>query len=183
MRSTGRSSGFERTARSRKAMINACPLCNQPIAPGDGAAAFRGRVAHIACWLEWRGGHRAAPRPSVLVVDDDPGTRYATRRVLENAQFDVIDAADAATALQAVERRPDLILLDLQLPDLDGIEVCRRIKSDPAMASVRVLPFTGVFTNEGDRRRAFDAGADGYLVKPIPPDQLIATLNGLIGIG
>jgi DNA-binding response OmpR family regulator len=46
-----------------------------------------------------------------------------------------------------------------------------------------VLPFTGVFTNEGDRRRAFDAGADGYLVKPIPSDQLIATLNGLIGIG
>ena len=71
--------------------MNVCALCEARIEPGDGAAAFRGRVAHIACWLEWRDGRRASPRPSVLVVDDDDATRYTTRRVLEAAGFTVTE--------------------------------------------------------------------------------------------
>jgi len=163
--------------------MNVCALCEARIEPGDGAAAFRGRVSHIACWLEWRDGRRESPRPSVLVVDDDDATRYTTRRVLEAAGFTVTEAANAAAALDAIAHRPDLILLDLRLPDLDGFEVCRRIKSDPGTASVRVVPFTAVFHDDSDRRRAFAVGADGYLIKPIAPEQLVATVNALIGMG
>ena len=160
-----------------------CPLCEREIRPGAGAAAFRGRIAHIGCWLEWRGGQRAAPRPSILVVDDDDAGRYATRKLLERANFEVSEAPDGSTALRAVAQRPDLILLDLQLPDLDGFEICRRIKSSPDTAAIRVLPFTAVFRNDSDRRRAFEAGADGYLVRPIAAEELVATVNGLIGVG
>ena len=162
-------------------MSDVCALCDRWIEPGDGAAAFRGRVAHISCWLEWRAGRRESPRASVLVVDDDAATRYTTRRVLEHAGFTIIEAESAEAALAAIARRPDLILLDLRLPDLDGFEVCRRIKSDPATASVRVVPFTAVFQDDTDRRRAFAVGADGYLIKPIAPEQLVATVNALIG--
>ena len=160
-----------------------CPLCDREIEPGVGAAAFRGRIAHLSCWLDWREGRLASPRPSILVVDDDEAGRYATCRILERANFDVVEAADAASALRALAGRPDLVLLDIQLPDLDGFEVCRRIKSSPATASIRVLPFTGVFRNDADRKRAFEAGADGYLVRPVPPDELVATVTGLIGVG
>ena len=163
--------------------MNICALCEARIEPGDGAAAFRGRVAHIACWLEWRDGRRESPRPSVLVVDDDDATRYTTRRVLQAAGFSVTEAENAGAALAAIAHRPDLILLDLRLPDLDGFEVCRRIKSDPGTASVRVVPFTAVFHDDSDRRRAFAVGADGYLIKPIAPEQLVATVNALIGMG
>jgi two-component system, sensor histidine kinase len=118
----------------------------------------------------------------VLVVDDDDATRYTTRRVLEKAGFTVAEAENAAGD-GGERRRPDLILLDLRLPDLDGFEVCRRIKSDPGTASVRVVPFTAVFHDDSDRRRAFAVGADGYLIKPIVPEQLVATVNALIGMG
>ena len=160
-----------------------CPLCERDIRPGDGAAAFRGRMAHIPCWLDWREGRRESPRPFVLVVDDDDATRYTTRRVLEHADFAVVEAPTGTAALEALEHRPDLVLLDMQLPDLDGFEVCRRIKSDPARASMRVVPYTAVFKNDIDRRRALEAGADGYLIKPLPADQLVATVHGLIGVG
>ena len=165
-------------------MLNhVCPLCECKMRPGEGAASFRGRMAHIPCWLEWREGRRDSPRPSVLVVEDDEATRYTTRRVLENAEFDVLEASTAEAALEALGRRPDLVLLDLQLPDLDGFEVCRRIKSDPSTASMRVVPYTAVYKSDVDRRRAFEAGADGYLLKPLSAEQLVATVNGLIGVG
>ena len=164
-------------------LSNVCPLCEREIRPGEGAAAFRGRMAHIPCWLDWREGRRATPRPSVLVVDDDAASRYTTCRVLERAEFAVVEAPNGQAALEALLKRPDLILLDLQLPDLDGFEVCRRIKSDPLTASMRVLPYTGVFTSDIDRRRALEAGADGYLVKPLAADQLVATVHGLIRVG
>ena len=165
-------------------MVSAvCPLCERDIRPGEGAAAFRGRMAHIPCWLDWREGRRESPRPSVLVVDDDEAERYATRRVLEHAEIAVVEAPNGRAALEALGGRPDLVLLDLQLPDLDGFEVCRRIKSDPATASTRVLPYTAVFRNEIARRRALEAGADGYLVKPLSAQQLVATVHGLIGVG
>ncbi len=160
-----------------------CPLCALAIDPGVGAAAFRGRIAHLSCWLDWREGRRESPRPSVLVVDDDEVGRYAACRALQRANFDVMEAADGTTALNAVAERPDLVLLDLQLPGVDGFEVCRRIKSSPETASIRVLPFTAVFKTDVDRRRALDAGADGFLIRPVPPEELIATVTGLIGVG
>jgi DNA-binding response OmpR family regulator len=158
-----------------------CPLCEREIAPGAGVAAFRGGMAHVSCWLEQRES-AAAPRRAVLVVDDDDAGRYAVRRILEHANFQVTEASDGASALTAIAKHPDLVLLDLRLPDVDGFEICRRIKSSPDTASIRVLPLTAVFTSDGDRRRAFELGADGYLVRPVAADELIATVNGLIGL-
>ena len=159
-----------------------CPLCTQTIAPGVGAAAFRGRIAHLTCWLEWRDGRRESPRRSILVVDDDDGGRYATCRMLQHANFHVREAGDGVAALAALQEPPDLVLLDLHLPDIDGFELCRRIKSDPETAAIRVLPFTAVFLTDDDRKRALSVGADGYLVRPFTAEQLVAAVNGLIGV-
>jgi CheY-like chemotaxis protein len=159
-----------------------CVLCAQTIAPGVGAAAFRGRMAHLSCWLEWREGRRESPQLAILVVDDDDGGRYATSRMLQHAGFEVIEAASGDAALRAVKSHPDLVLLDLQLPGMDGFEVCRRIKSDPETASVRVLPFTAVYLTDDDRQRALSVGADGYLVRPFTAAELVAAVNGLIGV-
>ena len=159
-----------------------CPLCDREIAPGAGAAAFRGGMAHVACWLDHREGPSSSRR-SVLVVDDDAAGRYATRRILERANFAVTEASDGSSALTAIAQHPDVVLLDLRLPDLDGFEICRRVKSSPATASIRVLPLTAVFTSERDRLRALAAGADGFLVRPVSADDLVSAVNGLIGIG
>ena len=158
-----------------------CPLCEKEIGSGAGVASFQGRLAHVACWLDWR-DRSAAPRRAVLIVDDDEAGRYATRRVLERANFDVSEASDGSSALTALARHPDLVLLDLRLPDVDGFEICRRIKSSPETASIRILPLTGVFTSERDRRRALALGADGYLVRPVSPEKLVAAVNGIIGL-
>lgn len=159
-----------------------CALCGQTIEAGLGAAAFRGRMAHLTCWLEWREGRRESPRLAVLVVDDDDAGRYATCRMLQHANFEVIEAASGDAALTAVKSRPDLVLLDLKLPGVDGFEVCRRIKSDPETASIRVLPFTAVYLTEHDRQRALSVGADGYLVRPFTAAELVTAVNGLIGV-
>jgi CheY-like chemotaxis protein len=161
--------------------VDQCGLCERQIPLGQGIAAFRGGMAHIPCWLDWRDGRLRAPRPVVLVVEDDEPTLYTTRRALA-PHFGLIEATTAQAALVGVTRGPDLVLLDLQLPDLDGLEVCRRIKTDPATAWTRVLPFTAVFTSEHDRQRAMDAGADGYLLKPIPAGVLVASVRRLVGI-
>lgn len=160
---------------------NVCGLCRRDIALGGGVAAFRGGIAHLMCWLEWRDGRKEAARPVVLVVDDHDATRYASGRALRD-DFEVIEVATATAALDEISKKPDLVLLDLQLPDLDGFEVCRRIKTNPATAWIRVVPFTAVYTSDGDRRRAIDAGADGFLIKPVPSDALLATVKHLVGI-
>ena len=162
-------------------MSHICRLCESEISLRNGVASFRGTMAHIDCWLEWHDGRRASPRPVVLIVEDDETTRYTNRRALESA-FEIIEATTAKEALAAIDREPDLVLLDLQLPDLDGFEVCRRIKSDPARSWMRVLPITAVFTSEVARRRAIEAGADGFLTKPVPAEALVASVKRLIGV-
>ena len=156
---------------------NSCGLCRREIPLGHGVAAFRGGMAHIDCWLEWK-----TWRPVVLVVEDDEATRYASARALRQ-DFQVIEAATAQGALDEINKGPDLVLLDLQLPDLDGFEVCRRIKANPTTAWTRVLPFTAVYTTGEDRQRALHVGADGFLIKPVPADALVATVRDLIGVG
>ena len=146
-------------------MSRTCRICREPIQPQQSVAAIdrHKRIAHITCWLEWRDSGRSLPPPLVMVVDDDDGGRYATRRMLERGGFSVVEAATAAQALAVMHTRPDLVLLDLRLPDADGVEVCREIKRNAA----------------ADRERVFAAGADGYLVKPLVA-SVITIINGLI---
>jgi signal transduction histidine kinase len=117
----------------------------------------------------------------ILNVEDNEANRYIRTRVLERAGFTVREASNGTMALQCIaEERPTLVLLDVKLPDIDGFEVCRRIKTDPAMRSIIVLQISAAFIAKDDRVRGLIGGADGYLTDPMSPDELIATINAFV---
>jgi PAS domain S-box-containing protein len=118
---------------------------------------------------------------SILHVDDDEANRYVHTRMLQRAGFNVIEASTGAQALQLVaEIKPDLIVLDVKLPDIHGFEVCRKIKNDPATASIPVLHLSASFIQMEDKAEALEGGADGYLTQPVESRELIATVNALL---
>jgi PAS domain S-box-containing protein len=120
-------------------------------------------------------------RVVVLNVDDYEAGRYATSRVLRQAGFDVLEAATGNEALQATRREhPDLVLLDVNLPDVDGFEVCRRIKSDPETSTIPVLYLSAAYRTSEHRVQGLDLGADGYLTQPVEPRELVATVNAML---
>ncbi|WP_170235484.1 hybrid sensor histidine kinase/response regulator [Verticiella sediminum] len=122
-----------------------------------------------------------SPTPLILNVDDGDGARYAKGHILRKAGYGVIDAASARAAFDAIARqRPDLVLLDVKLPDMDGRDVCRRLKADPATAGIVVLQTSAALIDSDSRVRAFDAGADGFLVEPIEPEELVANVRALL---
>jgi PAS domain S-box-containing protein len=116
---------------------------------------------------------------SVLVVDASPAARAATCRDLRGAGFDVIEAAGGAEALRLARRRPDVTVLELDLPDLEGLEVCRRLKADPETASIPVLCLSAALRDAASRVRALEAGADAHLARPAAAAELIATVRAL----
>jgi CheY-like chemotaxis protein len=106
-------------------------------------------------------------RVPVLVVDDNPTNAKLVAYVLARHGFDVRTAGDAAAAEAAIrERRPRVILMDLQLPGVDGFELTRRLKADPATADIAIVAVTA-YAMTGDEDRARAAGCDGYLSKPV----------------
>jgi PAS domain S-box-containing protein len=117
----------------------------------------------------------------VLNVDDyDPG-RYARSQVLRAAGFTVHEASSGADALRlTVAEKPDLVILDVNLPDISGLEVCRRLKADPATARVPVLHLSATFVGARHRALGLEGGADGYLTEPVEPPVLVATVNALL---
>jgi two-component system sensor histidine kinase/response regulator len=118
---------------------------------------------------------------TILNVEDDEATRYAKSRVLCQAGYIVKEAETGTAALQmAREAPPDLILLDVKLPDLDGFEVCRQLKSDPATSSTIVVQMSAAFVDKRDRVHGLEGGADGYLTEPIQPDELLATVKAFV---
>jgi PAS domain S-box-containing protein len=118
---------------------------------------------------------------TILNVDDNDGARYAKTRILQHAGFNVIEAENGADALTQVRAKlPDLVLLDVKLPDINGIEVCRRIKAEPASAMILVLQTSAALTGRADKIRGLEGGADNYLAAPIEGDELIANVNALL---
>ena len=118
----------------------------------------------------------AAPR--VLVVDDNALTVELVGFVLGQAGFDLQTAGDAAAALQRIaERRPDLILMDIQLPGLDGLALTRHLKAEAATRGIVIIAFTA-YAMKGDELTMRAAGCDGYLSKPIDVARLADTLRG-----
>lgn len=120
----------------------------------------------------------------ILNVDDSDGARYAKTRTLTRAGFKVIEAASGGEALvKARNEYPNLILLDVKLPDINGMEVCRQLKEDPATKNILVLQTSASFLGSADKIRSLDGGADNYLVEPIDPDELIANVKALLRLG
>jgi signal transduction histidine kinase len=123
----------------------------------------------------------ARPRGVILNVDDDAATRDARHLLLRNEGYDVHDADSGVVALQLLQTlRPHLVILDVGLPDVDGYEVCRRIKADPATASTAVLQVSASFVKSADRTRALEGGADNFMVAPVEPEVFVATVNAMM---
>ena len=117
----------------------------------------------------------------ILVVDDNPATRYATSRVLRHAAYEVREAATGVEGVVAASELPiDLVVLDIDLPDIDGYEVCRRIRSMPTTRRVRVVYLSASFVDDKYKVQGFEAGADGFLTHPVEPAVLNATVASLL---
>jgi len=121
------------------------------------------------------------PSTLILNVDDNDGARYAKTRILQGAGFQVVEASNGTDALAIVKRgEVALVLLDVKLPDINGLEVCRRIKANPDSAMVLVLQTSAALTGRADKIRGLEGGADNYLAAPIEADELIANVNALL---
>jgi DNA-binding response OmpR family regulator len=122
---------------------------------------------------------QADGRRLILVVDDEPSVRamvHASIRVKAD-RYRVVEAGNAADAVdQARQHRPDLVLLDVALPDHDGFWVCRTLKTDAKTAQIPVIMLTAMGL-ASDREHALEAGADGYIVKPFSPRALLEELD------
>lgn len=116
-----------------------------------------------------------------LVCDDDVYTRALLRATLEGGAHQVIEAADGVTAVEMVRSlHPDVVLLDLQMPGMNGLDACRLLKSDPATAAIPVVMLTGC-RDDAERERGRGAGVDEYLTKPFSPLQLLNLVTKLAG--
>src|SRR5512145_3182875 len=120
-------------------------------------------------------------KTTILNVDDFEAGLYTKSRILRLAGFDVYEAMTGEDALRlAYELKPQLVLLDVCLPDINGIEVCRRLKADPSTASILVIQTSATFTETGDRVRGLEGGADAYLTEPIEANELIANVKAIL---
>jgi PAS domain S-box-containing protein len=117
----------------------------------------------------------------VLVVDDNAATRYSTSRVLRNEGFTVIEAGTGQEAVElATTQSPDLVVLDVNLPDIDGFEVCRRLRASPITTRTPVIHLSATFVDDVDKVQGLDAGADGYITHPVEAPVLVATVNAFL---
>ncbi|GLY00362.1 MULTISPECIES: response regulator [Actinoplanes] len=126
-----------------------------------------------------------AAAPTVLIADDDPGTRDLIAFFLRKAGYRTITAEDGRDALEVLgEVRPDLVVLDMVMPELDGVSLCSRIQADAATAGVPVIMMSGKATRD-DIMSAFDSGAVEYLDKPVVPGDLVSLLRQFLpdGVG
>jgi two-component system, cell cycle response regulator DivK len=113
----------------------------------------------------------------VLVVDDQEDNRRILRDLLTSVGYEIIEAEDGEQAIiVAAVRRPDLILMDIQMPILDGYDATRRIKADPTLRNIPIIVVTS-YALSGDEERALAAGCDAYIAKPYSPRQLLARVR------
>jgi CheY-like chemotaxis protein len=117
---------------------------------------------------------------SVLVVDDNPVSRELIREILDSPDLQVLEAANGQEAVQRIfEEMPDLVLVDIRMPVLNGFEVLRRIREDPRLSHMLVLAFTAFAMHE-DREKALAAGFDGYVTKPVIAADLRKQIDSLL---
>ena len=113
----------------------------------------------------------------ILVVEDQEDNRQIIRDLLSATDYEIVEAESGEQALEAVaKQRPDLILMDIQLPGIDGYETTRRIKADPALPSITIIAVTS-YALSGEEQKARAAGCDEYVPKPYSPRQLLAKIR------
>lgn len=116
----------------------------------------------------------------VLIVEDEPDIRGLLAFHLEREGYQVVKSSTGADALRQVRARPpDLVLLDLMLPEMDGLEVCRRLRQDPATAPLPIVMLTAK-GEEVDRVLGLELGADDYIVKPFSPKEVVARIRAVL---
>jgi two-component system, cell cycle response regulator DivK len=116
----------------------------------------------------------------ILMVEDTEDNRQIIRDLVESVGYELLEAHDGAAGVaMASEHKPDLILMDIQLPVLDGYEATRRIKADPALKHIPIIAVTS-YALSGDEAKTRDAGCDGYVAKPFSPRKLLATINDFL---
>ncbi|UUX94753.1 response regulator [Aquabacterium sp. J223] len=125
-------------------------------------------------------GRPAAASAGILVVDDNLASRYATARQLRAAGFHTVEASTGREALAKAGDGIALVVLDIQLPDIDGFECCRLLREQPATVNVPVVHLSAAYTEVHDRVRGLQGGADAYLTRPVEPTVLLATVQTLL---
>ncbi len=119
----------------------------------------------------------------ILMVEDTEDNRQIVRDLVATTDYELIEAADGAAGVVAAgAHRPDLILMDIQLPLVDGYEATRRIKADPALRHIPIIAVTS-YALSGDEAKALAAGCDGYVAKPFSPRQLLAMIHDFMARG
>ncbi|WP_020473030.1 response regulator [Zavarzinella formosa] len=119
-------------------------------------------------------------KPVVLIVDDQEANRYSTGRILREAGYVIQEAQNGQQGIALSDMMPDVILLDVNLPDIDGFRVCREIRSHPKTARIPIIHVSATFVSEYDRAHGLDEGADGYLTRPVEPRVLVATVRAML---
>jgi len=116
---------------------------------------------------------------TLLIADDEPGIRALVRMTLQNETYEILEAADGEAALEiARSRHPELILLDVSMPKLTGIDVCRAIKGDPDTSDIVIMMLTAR-AQQADREQGQLAGVDDYFTKPFSPVALMNLVDGI----
>lgn len=120
---------------------------------------------------------------SILVVEDQEDNRRILRDLLTSRGYDLIEVTDGLAGVEAARReKPDLILMDIQLPGIDGYEATKRIKAEPDLAGVTIIAVTS-YALSGDEQKALEAGCDDYVAKPFSPRKLLAKIEQYLNNG
>ncbi|HEY4131940.1 MAG TPA: hybrid sensor histidine kinase/response regulator [Gemmatimonadaceae bacterium] len=125
---------------------------------------------------------RKHPPETILVVDDTEANRYAVGRMLRAAGFETQEVSNGRQAIEAAESQPDLIVLDVNLPDMTGFDVAQQLRANPDTAAIPLLHLTASYMREEDRVHGLESGADAYLTHPIEPAVFLATIRSLLRV-
>ena len=135
-------------------------------------------LAQIAIQLETVAEETAAGPDKIMIVEDEDATRETWAEFFENSGYAVVQAADGQEALDIARiEQPNIVLLDLRLPRLDGYQVCQRLKADPTTSHMPIIMITAFLTGSSDTVRGIEYGADDYLNKPVDLDVLAARVK------
>jgi sigma-B regulation protein RsbU (phosphoserine phosphatase) len=119
----------------------------------------------------------------ILIVDDDPDMLFATSRVVRSGGYRVLEASCGADCKALAQRHhPDLILMDVVLPDIEGPTLCQEIKSDPTLQDIFVILISGMKTSSDEQAGGLNSGADGYIARPLSNTELKARVNAMVRI-